>query len=259
MLLDILANTVLSAIIVMLVLIGAIIAVIVTARRQSLQQQLKEAEYRKQLSDTALASLRAQMNPHFIFNCLNSIKLYTEQNDNTAASEYLGKFARLIRSMLDKANVQSTTLASELETLRLYMDMETMRFKEKMSYNIIVDKNVDTDFVEIPPLLIQPYVENAIWHGIMHKAENGNVTVRIHQREDNTLEIIIEDDGIGRERAAALKKGMPIHRSYGTQITGDRISLLNEKNENTASVTITDLYPDQEYTGTKVIIKLPIK
>lgn len=134
-------------------------------------QQQKEADFQRQLGDISLSALRSQMNPHFIFNCLNSIKLYTTQNDTIAASEYLTKFSRLIRLVLENSRNDRITLASELDALRLYMEMEAMRFKEKLKYNISVDKDVDLNYVEIPPLLLQPYVENAIWHGLMQKEE----------------------------------------------------------------------------------------
>ena len=250
-----------SVTLVILLLITAMIFVVVVARRQGISQQLKEATYKNRLNEVMLASLRAQMNPHFIFNCLNSIKLYTEQDNSAAASEYLSKFSRLIRNMLDNARVESTTLAAEVQTLELYLDMEGMRFKDKMTYEIIMNNELDTEFIEIPPLLIQPYVENAIWHGIMHKDGPGKVTITIVQDDDTELIITVTDDGIGRDKARKLKSGRDMnHRSYGTQITGERIDLLNESNRALASVSITDLYtPAYEPAGTKVTIILPLK
>ena len=248
---------VLSATIVILLLIIAMVIVILAARRQNIQQQLNEAVYKNKLNDIALASLKAQMNPHFIFNCLNSIKLYTEQNNSAAASLYLSKFSKLIRNMLDNARSEKTILASEIETLRLYLDMEAMRFKEKMSYEIIVHKNLDTDFIEIPPLLIQPYVENAIWHGIMHKAGNGKVTIKIEETDGDKLVITVEDNGVGRVKASSLKNNASEHKSHGTQITNDRIALFNERYKSNASVIITDLYDSENVpSGTLVTINL---
>src|SRR4029078_181168 len=138
---------------------------------ERLEQHQKEAEFQRQLGDISLSALRSQMNPHFIFNCLNSIKLYTTQNDTVAASEYLTKFSRLIRLVLENSRNDRITLASELDALRLYMEMETMRFKEKLKYNIAFEKYVYLYYIEIPPLLLQPYVENAIWHVLMQKEE----------------------------------------------------------------------------------------
>jgi len=230
--------------------------------REKAEKQLKEAEYKSRMNDTTLAALRSQMNPHFIFNCLNSIKLYTEQNNTEAASIYLTKFSKLIRSMLDNSESDSTTLTAEIELLQLYIEMEAMRFKEKLQYCIETDKGIDTDFIELPPLLIQPYVENAIWHGLMHKEEGGMIKIHISQLiEESMLVITVADNGIGREQAAALRSKMAVkQKSYGTRLTGERITLINEKYKTGASVVVTDLRDaDGSACGTLVTIKLPIK
>lgn len=250
---------ILSAITVILILIIAMVVVILAARKQNIQLQLNEATYKNKLNDIALASLKAQMNPHFIFNCLNSIKLYTEQNDGASASMYLTKFARLIRNMLDNARSEQTVLSSEIEMLNLYLEMETMRFKDKMVYEIIVDKNLDTDFIEVPPLLIQPYVENAIWHGIMPKQGAGKVSVKVNDIGSNCIEITIEDDGVGRIAASKMKRREAEHRSHGTQITDERIALFNERNNSDAYISIVDLYDgEQQPRGTLVRINLKL-
>jgi hypothetical protein len=134
-----------------------------------------ETVFEQRLAETEMTALRAQMNPHFIFNCLNSIKLYTLENNSLMASEYLSKFSRLIRLVLENSRSEKITLETELETLRLYMDMEAMRFKDKVQYSIHIAENIDTQFVEMPPLLLQPYVENAIWHGLMHLEKGGKI------------------------------------------------------------------------------------
>lgn len=246
---------------IILLLIISMVIVMLVARKQSLSQQLKESVYQNKLTDISLASLRAQMNPHFIFNCLNSIKLYTEQNNSAAASEYLTKFSKLIRNTLENAKAESNLLSAEIETLRLYMDMEAMRIKGKMQYEINIDEAIDTEFIEIPPLLIQPYVENCIWHGLMHKESGGKLKVNITQDEaGEELTIIIEDDGIGRAKANLINaKNALKARSYGTQITEDRLVLINEKNAAAASVNIMDLFDQQgNAIGTRVTIKLSI-
>ena len=246
--------------IILLLIIGMIL-VIMLARRQKIKQELNEALYQNKLNETAMASLRAQMNPHFIFNCLNSIKLYTEQNNSAAASEYLSKFSKLIRNMLDNARSDNSLLANEIETLQLYIDMETMRFKDKLQCSISIAQDVDLDFIEVPPLLIQPYVENAIWHGIMPKAEGGQVWINISQNHaTNDLEISIKDNGIGREKSAALKKGKSqLHQSHGTAITHNRLDLLNEKNKASASVVISDVLDENHLvSGTLVTLKLKV-
>jgi sensor histidine kinase YesM len=205
-----------------------------------------------------MSALRSQMNPHFIFNCLNSIKLYTTQNDTKAASNYLTKFSKLIRMALENSRSETVALAAELESLELYIQMEAMRFKEKLKYSISVDKKVDSSFIEIPPMLLQPYVENAIWHGIMHKEEGGRIDVGVQVlANENTLAITIKDNGVGRERASRLKsKTATEHKSFGTKLTGERLNLINQIYKTEASVTTEDLTSNGEVTGTLVTIKI---
>ena len=228
---------------------------------ERIEQHQKEAEFQRQLGDISLSALRSQMNPHFIFNCLNSIKLYTTQNDTVAASEYLTKFSRLIRLVLENSRNDRITLASELDALRLYMEMETMRFKEKLKYNIAVEKDVDLDYIEIPPLLLQPYVENAIWHGLMQKEEGGRIDITVAmEQNDSMLSINIVDDGIGRAKAAELKsKTATKHKSYGMKVTSERLALINQIYKSGANVTIHDLADSNgQPAGTRVTIKIPL-
>lgn len=148
-----------------------------------------------------------------------------------------------------------------MEMLKLYLEMEAMRFKEKLHYEIIIAHGIDTDFVEIPPLLIQPFVENALWHGIMPKPEGGKVSILIEQsQQGNSLLITVTDDGIGRAKAMAMK---PVasgdHKSYGTKVSAERLELINEKYKTEAEINITDLYDEQGHaSGTSVHIKIPI-
>ncbi|RIV27728.1 hypothetical protein DYU11_05355 [Fibrisoma montanum] len=219
-----------------------------------------EAEFEQKLAETEMTALRAQMNPHFIFNCLNSIKLYTLENDADRASEYLTKFSRLIRIVLENSRSERVTLHNELDMLRLYADMETMRFKQKLSFFVEVEPGVDADFIEIPPLLLQPYVENAIWHGLMHKPEGGTVRVRASQLQENLLQLTITDDGVGRARAAELKSKSANHRkSFGLKMTSERIALVNQLYQTHTQVEIQDLVDtDGQPAGTEVIIQIPI-
>jgi sensor histidine kinase YesM len=208
-----------------------------------------------------MSALRSQMNPHFIFNCLNSIKLYTTQNDTVAASNYLTKFSKLIRMALENSRSETVTLDAELESLELYIQMEAMRFKEKLKYSIAIDKNVDSSFIEIPPMLLQPYVENAIWHGLMHREDGGRIDVGVRViPNESTLAITIKDNGVGREKAAQLKsKTATSHKSYGTKVTGERLDLINQIYKTGASVTTEDLTSNGEVTGTLVTIKIPFE
>lgn len=230
-------------------------------RSHNRQAKLK-SEFERRVSEAALVSLRSQMNPHFIFNCLNSIKLYAAENDSEAATEYLDKFSRLIRLVLENSERERILLSRELETLRLYMEMEQVRFKEKLQYEITVEDTVDIDYVEVPPMLIQPYIENAIWHGLMHKPRGGKVWIRFSYRvSEHCITVRVKDNGIGRAKAAEIKSRSVVHnQSYGMKITQERISLINQKYRTEASVAIEDLYDDQQQpAGTEVIIKIPIE
>lgn len=231
------------------------------ASEKMLQEQ-KESEFQRQLGDISLSALRSQMNPHFIFNCLNSIKLYTAQNNTATASEYLTKFSKLIRLVLDNSRTDKITLTAELDALRLYMDMEAMRFKEKLKYRIQIDENVDAEYIELPPMLLQPYVENAIWHGLMQKEEGGKIDINIGLEQNETLLVInIADNGIGREKSAVLKsKTATKHKSYGMKVTSERLALINSVYKTGADVTIHDMFDHAGApSGTKVIIKIPIE
>lgn len=207
-----------------------------------------------------MAALRAQMNPHFVFNCINSIKLYTLQNDTDRASDYLTKFARLIRLVLENSRADRVTLQHEIEALQLYCDLEAMRFKQKVTIHISIDADIDQQFATVPPLLLQPYVENAIWHGLMHKLEGGTVMVAVTQPTDTGLHVEIIDDGVGRARAAELKsKSAGNHKSFGMQVTADRIRMINALNTTKTNVQIFDLIaPNGDSLGTKVVLDIPV-
>ena len=215
-------------------------------------------------SELEMQALRAQMNPHFIFNSLNSINRFILQNNKEQASEYLTKFSKLVRLILQNSNVSLITLESELEALQLYLELESLRFNHRFNFKISVDDEIDTEVIKVPPLIIQPYAENAIWHGLMHlpagqagKQDIGNLEIEITE-EANFLQIKISDDGIGRKKAAELKsKSATTHKSMGLKITEDRIATMNEKGTREA-VTINDLvHPDGSAAGTEVIIKIP--
>jgi len=226
------------------------------------EQQQKEAEFQRSLADVSLSALCSQMNPHFIFNCLNSIKLYTTQNDTVAAAKYLTKFSKLIRMALENSRSETVSLQSELESLDLYIQMEAMRFKDKLKYSITIDKDIDSGFIEIPPLLLQPYVENAIWHGLMHKEEGGVVEVAVSiMPGEQVLSITIKDDGVGRERSAMLRgKSTANHKSYGTKVTSERLELINQIYKTGASVKTEDVKDiTGAVAGTLVTIKIPFE
>ena len=225
-------------------------------------QKIKQIEttFEHKIAETEMIALRAQMNPHFIFNCLNSIKLYTLENDSQTASEYLTKFSQLIRLVLENSRSEKVTLQKELETLKLYIELEAMRFKDKVQYKINVVPHIDQQYIEIPPLLLQPYVENAIWHGLMHKPEGGNITIDIAQPDEYLLHIEISDDGIGREMAGQHKsKSATRQKSFGLKMTSERLDAINHIYQTKTEVKIVDLADTEgNAAGTKVIIEIPL-
>jgi hypothetical protein len=212
-------------------------------------QVRKEEQLKSSLRNLEMQTLRSQMNPHFIFNALNSIKHFILGNDKFEAAEYLSNFSMLIRKILNHSKSESISLHEELETLRLYIDMEKMRFDKQFEYSIEIDPEVDPEFTTIPPLILQPYVENAIWHGLLHKNDHGQLTIRIKNQPNFTI-YEIEDNGIGRVQAAQIKtKSALKKKSLGMQITKDRLQASKTK----AKVEIEDLEQ-----GTKVTIKIPL-
>lgn len=221
------------------------------------EEELK-TEYTRNLAKIEMSALRAQMSPHFIFNCLNSIKRYTLQNEGRKASEYLTKFSKLIRVVLQNSKSQMVSLSNELHAIGLYIDLEKLRFKNKFESKINVDKTLDIDFIEIPPSILQPYVENAIWHGLMHKETGiGILTINV-RKEGAKVCVEIVDNGIGRKKAAQIKsKNTDSHKSYGMQITHDRIQLVNQLYDVATEIEIQDLYSeDEKALGTKVVIRI---
>jgi ligand-binding sensor domain-containing protein len=217
------------------------------------------AELQQQKTELEMQALRAQMNPHFIFNSLNSINRFILQNNREQASEYLTKFSRLMRLILQNSQVVLTTLETELETLRLYLELEALRFDDRFSFKIIVNDELDAQIIKMPPLIIQPFAENAIWHGLMHKEEKGNLQVELFQ-QDEMLCCKITDDGIGRKKAEDLRnKSASIHKSIGLRITEERIAILQQQKHMQSCVQITDLVlPDGTAGGTEVLLKIPL-
>jgi tetratricopeptide (TPR) repeat protein len=224
---------------------------------QKLESEKIKADFERQSAELKMESLRTQMNPHFIFNSLGSINLFILKNNKAQASEYLSKFSKLVRLILQNSHESFVPLESELEGLRLYLELESLRFEERFDYNILVDDDIETTVLRVPPLVIQPFVENAIWHGLMHKQERGYLDISLYQNE-NILFCKITDNGIGRKKAAELKsKSSLMHKSMGMRITTERLSLI--KGSNNSCVTIKDLvFPDGTAAGTEVLIKIPV-
>ncbi len=219
----------------------------------------KTAELQQQTLVLEMQALRAQMNPHFIFNSLNAINKFILQNDKLQASEYLTKFSRLVRLILENSKETSISLESELESLNLYLELESLRFQNRFRYKISVPEDLLKSEVQVPPLIIQPFAENAIWHGLMHKPETGQLDIEISSEKDQ-LFIRITDDGIGRQQSKLLEsKSVVLHKSMGQQITLDRIALLGKGDEKKSSIRINDLTgADGKGAGTEVIIEMPL-
>lgn len=222
------------------------------------EKQVLKSEMEVKLASLEMKALRAQMNPHFIFNCLNSINRFIIINDNDTASEYLTKFSRLIRLVLDNSRVEQISLERELETLLLYIEMEKIRFVDKLNYSIIVAEQISPSQVLIQPMLIQPYVENAIWHGLMHRKEGGLLEISIKKDADQ-LYISIKDNGIGRKKSMALKTRINLsNSSHGMKVTAERLAILNNKLKTNAKVVVTDLTDENDQpSGTLVELWLP--
>jgi len=212
------------------------------------------------ISESQLSALQAQMNPHFIFNAISSIQNFVLKNDANAAFEYLAKFGKLIRMVLNNSRASTLYLYEEIETLQTYVELEQMRFKNGFEFCINVDETIDAYSVQLPAMLIQPYIENAIWHGLMNidKNKKGVLSLQI-SRYNTMLKIIVEDNGIGRKHSENYKKET-IHLPVGMKLTEQRLETLHKLNEYEGlQLTITDLYDaDGNAAGTNVTIILPI-
>ncbi|MES2733758.1 MAG: histidine kinase [Bacteroidota bacterium] len=205
----------------------------------------------------ALKSLRSQMNPHFIFNALNSVNSFISQNDERSANKYLSEFSRLMRAVMENSQHNFIPLSNELKILELYLNLEHFRFKEKFDYTFEVDPAIDIDSIQMPPMLIQPYIENAVWHGLRYKEEKGLLTVKVKKDTDD-LVVCIEDNGIGRKKSQAIKtSNQKENVSTGLLNIENRLRIINEIHRTKLSVSITDLHTTDE-SGTKVIIRIPL-
>jgi hypothetical protein len=228
-------------------------------RLESAEKERQLAELKHKAMELEMQALRAQMNPHFIFNSLNSINRFILQNDKQQASEYLIKFSRLIRLILQNSQASLISLESELETLRLYLDLEAFRFHHHFDYTISISPALDIADLQVPPLILQPYVENAIWHGLMHRDEKGQLETALIE-EQGFLYIKLTDNGIGRKKAALrTSKSATKHKSLGHGITAQRIAAFQQDGNEASLVMINDLVNDDgTAAGTEVILKLPI-
>lgn len=214
--------------------------------------------FNRRLIEMEMTALRAQMNPHFIFNAINSIQNYVLKGDRNASSMYLSKFARLIRNVLENSTHRQITLAKELETLRLYIEIERIRFSDGFEFTIDTDPSLDPALNLVMPMLLQPYVENAIWHGLLHKKSKGVLFVAVRD-EGEMLRCIVDDDGVGRAQAAIYKQQRSTRsNSMGGEINLRRLNLLNNLYGTKFSLNYIDLKnQDGSAAGTRVELLVP--
>ncbi|MHA4812232.1 histidine kinase [Flavitalea flava] len=227
---------------------------------QSLELKQKEiAVINQQLAEAQLSALQTQMNPHFIFNSLNSIKGMILDNEQQKASRYLSKFAHMIRITLNQSKEVFTTLYENIEHVESYLVMEKLRFDDSFSFKITVDDLIDKEEILIPTLMIQPLAENAIWHGLMPKKGKKNLSIRF-SRTGGAISCIIEDNGIGVKASEQMKQlNRPLHRSVGLNNLRNRIKILNEKYDTGCTLTLMDLDEGQkEHTGTRAVLRFNI-
>jgi tetratricopeptide (TPR) repeat protein len=222
--------------------------------------QLQKLENEKQLTELEMQALRSQMNPHFIFNCLSSINSFILKNKTEDASKYLTKFSRLIRMVLNNSKESLISMEDELETLRLYLDMEKLRFKNSFDYALNLHDTIEVENIFVPPLLLEPFAENAIWHGLMHKKEKGFLSFDFCI-EEKYLTCVITDNGIGRAQAELLKsKSSEKQKSMGLKITAERLSLLNNQSGKQTFFYVEDMKDENGHvSGTRVHLKISYK
>lgn len=223
-----------------------------SAESKARERELAEAN--KQIEDLKMMALRSVMNPHFIFSTLNSIQYYIVENDRINAMNYLSAFSKLIRGILNNAVQNKVRLSDELEMLKLYVSLELMRFENKFDFNLEFDKSLDADCIEIPSMLIQPFVENAIIHGLANKTERGTLKISV-KHADGKILFEIDDDGIGREASMNFQdQQIKKHKSLGIALTRERLKLITTHDD--VSFEIIDKENDGRPAGTTVKIWL---
>jgi len=245
-------------------LAGIIVAIVIitfyVVRNKVLKDDKRVLLLEQKTSELEQKALRAQINPHFLFNALNSIQKFIVSGDQDNAHEYISKFSLLMRKILDNSEYAYVTIEEEMSAVRLYLEIEKLRVKNKFSFAINIAPEIDSYNVHMPAMLIQPYVENAIWHGIMNKEGAGHVQIDI-ETKNGTILFTVSDNGIGRVKAAELRKeSSTIHKSAGLKLVKDRIDSINARRETKIEVSINDKLTKQETAnGTEVKISMPVE
>jgi len=235
----------------------------IAVKELEIEQQRKlqlETQFQQRLAEAEIKALKAQMNPHFMFNCLNTFKYLIQINETDKAEAYLVKFSQLIRGIVDYSQDAKILLQKELEICKLYVDLEKIRFKEPFDFQIKVEESVAIDFVEIPPFVFQPFLENAIWHGLLKKEGKKQLSINIFN-ENDSVKCIIKDNGIGLQEAQKekLRKSNTLRKkSIGLQNTNDRLHLFGELYDVHISTTIKEVFNvNGKSEGVEVTITLP--
>ena len=235
------------------------IGILLLVYRRQHNHFIKESALQKRMQNLQLTALRAQMNPHFMFNALSSIQEFINNSDLEAANRYLSRFASLVRSVLDHSTQSLISLEEEMSQLQLYLTLENLRFNQCIHYDIIVKRPIKASKIYIPTMIIQPFVENALNHGLFHQEEEKKLKVSFAQIEGNMLHCQIEDNGIGRQRSLQINSQKKHKRqSKGIQVTRDRLELINQTNEGKIALEIEDLVDaGGKPCGTKVHLMIP--
>ncbi|WP_353776944.1 tetratricopeptide repeat protein [Winogradskyella sp. 3972H.M.0a.05] len=235
-----------------LILIATLI--IVFNRNEKLQKE-------KQILTLEQDMLRNQMNPHFIFNSLNSIKLYIINNEKENAVYYLNKFAKLIRKILVATTEKDISLEEELETMQLYMNIENIRFSNAIDFNVVIDENIQTATIKVPSLILQPFLENALWHGLSSKAEDKRIALHVSKPDQEYISISITDNGIGRQESERINQAKLLKRkSVGIDLTKARLANFSKDYAGDYKLNIEDLFDGNgKACGTKVVVIIPIQ
>lgn len=219
-------------------------------RLKSEQQRLRKEAYKSKI-----AAIRSQMNPHFMFNALNTIQEFILTNQQEIASEYLADFADLMRIYLDQSREDNVSISTEVETLELYLRLENLRFNGDLTYEVKVDPLINKDGTTIPVMLLQPYVENSIKHGLLHKKDDKRLVISFARLDNGGIKCVVEDNGIGRTSSSKINKSKSIgHKSFATGANQSRVELINQNRDKKLKVNIIDLYKDGGPSGTRVEI-----
>lgn len=255
-------NKAVAGVLVLLLLIAVLVVYLYRQRLLLAKRnnQFKEAEFKRQVVELEMKALRAQINPHFLFNCMNAINLMIMKKENENASRYLAKFTKLVRLILENAEASSVTIENEMALLESYIQLEELRLPGQLLYSISIDEDISAGDTYMPSMVLQPFVENAIWHGLVHKESSplGKISIDV-KKYDGQLLCTIEDDGVGREKAKQLRdKSILKNKSMGIKITEERLRLLSRKLSE-QFVQINDLKDAHDQAaGTRITLHIPI-